>query len=556
MKKNLLKKIALCTMTSVLLTSTMFGCGNNAKVNTETQVVSKETESTPVKESTTPAPVDEGFTYPLDTDETLTVAIVNDNAISAICKDITETPFWKGLQERTGVKLEATIVENDNAMALLIAGGELPDIIWWRPNKYSGGVPQMIADKVLEPMTQEELDKWAPDLAALFASEDEMRRNTTTDAGEIFGFPLAYGDPSLQVSAGLICRADWLEKLDMEVPKTPEQFLDMLRAFKNEMGAEAPMIGYPGDYKAVFGDNGYVTSAFGLPTTKFYQEDGVVKYGYAQPEYKEVLKFVKTMYDEGLIPKDYMTTEGSVIKANMYDGVSGCMWGAVGSGIGTYLKENAETNPEFDLVAIGPLVAKEGDRAMYGSQTGKTHVFTAFITPQCKNKELAMKVLNYGYSEEGNMYFNFGIEGESYEMINGYPTYTEVITNNPDGLTMQQGLAQYVRAWGTGPYVLRKEYFEQYSSLPRQQEALSTWTDNDCFEYMLPSYTLTTEESSSISVISGDISTYISEMFNKFVTGEVPLDAFETEYLPTLEKLGIDKYIEVVKGAVDRYYAR
>lgn len=551
------KKIVVCTMATVMLTTTLIGCGNKTEEKTpETQPVSKETESTPVKESVETPVVDEGFTYPLDTEETLTVGIVNDNAISAICKDITETPFWKELQERTGVKLEAITVENNNAMSLLLAGGDLPDIVWWRPANYNGGAPQMIADKVLDPLTQEELDKWAPDLAKVFASDDEARKNLTTDNGEIIGFPMVYGDDYLRCGAGLICRADWLKELNMEVPKTPDQFLDMLRAFKNEMGAETPLIGYPGDFKTVFGDNGWVTSAFGLPTTKLYQEDGVVKYGYAAPEYKEVLKFVKTMYDEGLIAKDFMTTDGSIIKANMYDGISGCTWAAAGSGIGTYLKENAEINPTFDVAPIAPLVAKEGDRAMYGSQGQKTATFTAFVTPQCKNKELAMKVLNYGYSEEGDMLFNFGIEGESYNMVDGYPTYTQEIHYNSDGLTMQQAMAQYMRSWGTGPYVVRKEYLEQYYALPRQKEALNTWLESDTYEYMLPLYSLTTEETASISTITSDLTTYTNEMFNKFVTGEVSLDAFETEYLPKLEEIGVDKYIAVVQGAVDRYNTR
>lgn len=57
-----------------------------------------------------------------------------------------------------------------------------------------------------------------------------------------------------------------------------------------------------------------------------------------------------------------------------------------------------------------------------------------------------MKFLDYGYTDEGRIFFNFGIEGESYEMINGYPTYTEMITHDPNGLSMQATLSHYCRA--------------------------------------------------------------------------------------------------------------
>lgn len=559
MKKNLFKKVIGSFLAGTMLATALTGCGNDVVKETETQVVSKETESTVVKESETQV-VEEGVTYPLDTDETLTVAIVQDKPISTICKDITETPFWENYQEALGVKLEAIVVENNNAMSLLLAGGDLPDIIWWRPNNYAGGAAQMIADKLLDPLTEEELNKWAPDLAAVLAADEGARRDVTTDDGKIIGFPLIYGDSEdggyLQTSNGLFARADWLEKLNMEVPKTPDQFLDMLRAFKTEMGAEAPFTtGYSTDMN-VFGTLGFVSSAYGLVNTSLYQVDGKVQCGFMDPAYKDVLAFVKTMYDEGLIAKDYMTTDGTVQQANMLDGTSGCTYGAAGSSMGTWLKQMAESDAEYDLVAIPSLTADGTGKAMFGPQSNKVHVFTSFITPQCKNKELAAKVLNYSYSEEGNMLFNFGKEGESYEMVNGYPTYTELVTNNPNGLTMQQALAQNGRAFGTGPYVVRREYWEQYAGLPQQQNAVLTWMDNDGLKYLMPRFSVTSDESSEYSMLKSDIDTYVNEMFNKFVTGEVSLDAFETEYLTTLKTMGVERYLEIVQGALDRYYAR
>ena len=73
---------------------------------------------------------------------------------------------------------------------------------------------------------------------------------------------------------------------------------------------------------------------------------------------------------------------------------------------------------------------------------------------------------------------NFGIEGESYEMVNGEPKYTELITNNPDKLPMAQILTMYVRATGEAPFIQDPRYIEQYYQLDSQQKALGIWGDN------------------------------------------------------------------------------
>ena len=52
------------------------------------------------------------------------------------------------------------------------------------------------------------------------------------------------------------------------------------------------------------------------------------------------------------------------------------------------------------------------------------------------------------------MLYNFGIEGESYEMQDGKPVYTDLVLNNPDGLTANQALSEYSGlAVGNGPFV-------------------------------------------------------------------------------------------------------
>ena len=62
-----------------------------------------------------------------------------------------------------------------------------------------------------------------------------------------------------------------------------------------------------------------------------------------------------------------------------------------------------------------------------------------YITTSCKNPELAAKWLDYQYSDEGCFLNWYGTEGESWTYgADGTPQFTELITNNPDGLPMTE----------------------------------------------------------------------------------------------------------------------
>ena len=178
------------------------------------------------------------------------------------------------------------------------------------------------------------------------------------------------------------------------------------------------------------------------------------------------------------------------------------------------------------------------------------------MTKACENKEVAAQFMNYGYTEAGNLFFNYGIEGESYEMVDGVPTYTELITNNPNGWTMQQVLAGYCRSWTEGPFVQDKGYMVQYGALPQQQDAINAWTDNDYLDYQMPLVAVGQDDIDEYSMLSSEIETFTDEMVVAYVTGEKSLDNFETEYMETLKSLGVDRLIEIQQKAYDEFNAR
>lgn len=556
MKKKLISLLLAASMVCSLA-----ACGNES--NESSNEVSKSSEtssetSSEVKEESTvgdSVEEEEGITYPLDTDETLTIAMMNYHYKAAgDAKDITDTPYWEAWQEKTGVKLEMQVYETEDAFNLMLVGGEMPDIIMFDPETYGGGQKQMIDDEVVSPLTWEEIDKWAPDLGATLEKYDTERKLLTTSNGDIIGFPSITGSEKMLATNGLIVRGDWLEDLGMDVPTTPDEFLDMLRAFKTEKGAEYPMA-LTSHRMALVVSYGFFSSPYDLVTPGAYVVDGEYHLGFYEPEFKQVLEFFHTMYEEGLINPDYQTLDQATVDGMLYDGRTGVVQQSVISGLGTYVPAMKENNPDAKLIGIGSLLGPDGEQAYYGAPEASLHSFKGMITTACENKELAMKFLNYNYTEEGQMFQQFGIEGESYEMIDGYPTYTEVVTNNPDGRTMAQGLHQYCRAGAFWPYVSRLEYFEQSASLPEQQQAVEAWDANDRMAHVVPAVSVPDEYVDEYNKIVNETNTCYGETRAKFISGEKSLEEFD-DYLEQLKELGIERRIEIMQIALDEFNAR
>ncbi len=540
MKKNV-SRILGALLAGVMILGTMTACGPKEPANESSTAVESSAAGSEAAETAE-------ITYPLDTDAKFTIAIVNDKPIAAVSKDITATPFAKAWAEQTGVELEFIVCEDNNAMNLLFADGNLPDIVFWRPYVYAGGPEKAIDDAVMVPISVEDMEKFAPDfIKVMEESHPDVRRTHMTDDGEYIGFGMVMDEPELQNASGMLVRGDWLEEFGMEVPDSPETLEAYLQACVDK-GVVNPLPAAELDGPFWYGS---WSAAFDLPKAYEYQVEGTVHFGWAEPQYKELLAWCKSLAEKGLMDTSFTYYDNGV-----YGNTMGCWFNSIGSGIGTYMATMETEDPNFSVVAMPGFKNSEG--VVTGGLSSKpVGAAYCWITPACEDVETALKFLNFGYTEAGHLLFNFGVEGESYTMVDGVPTYTEWITHNPDGLSMQQAMAQYNRAAvGGGPFVQSTVYAEQYFWRPEQQEATVTWADHEADQFRMPQYQVAAEDAAEYNRIKADIDTYVTEAKVKFITGELSLDDFDTVYIKTLKDMGVDRYLEIVQEACDRFYAR
>ena len=491
-------------------------------------------------------------------DDQLTYWVDLNSNITMTASGMGDIPFAKELQDRLSIDIDflhppSGQGSGEEKFNIMMAMGELPDIIEYRwATGYLGGPGKAIADGKLLDLS-EYLDKMPnfKNYVENVASE-EVLKLIKTDEGQIFGVPFVRGDESLQVSAGLIIRQDWLDELGLDVPETLDDWEVMLRAFKDEKGATAPLT-----MQAWVLNWGLFAGAYGVTQVDSgYIENGTVKYGAVQPGFKSALERLNKWYDEGLLDNDMAALNGQIIETNILTGVSGVMVGSIGSGIGKLTTAaRAEGDMTFKLAAAPVPVLNKGDKPQFGHYNLPVPEDFCVITKDSKNIDAALRLLDYGFSEEGHMLYNFGIENESYTMVGGYPTYTEYITENPDGLSMTAAMARYMRSYSTGPFVQDVRYMEQYGALPEQKDALKVWSNTDAYKYAMPYLYIDSENASQLARVQNSIRTYEDEFTVKFIMGVEPIDNFDN-FVSEINKRGLSDFLRIKQEAYDRYMQR
>jgi putative aldouronate transport system substrate-binding protein len=496
--------------------------------------------------------------YPIKTDETLTYWAEMTGNLVGVKASLDEVPFFQEWQKRTGVKLKflsPPAGQAQQSLNVMLASGDLPDMIEYDfLNGYPGGPEKAIADGYILKLN-DLIDKYAPNLKKYLQEHPDIDKMVKTDNGSYYAFPFIRGDEYLQVFQGPIIRKDWLDDLGLPVPETIDDWTKTLRAFKEQKGASAPLAVNSKPRFFNDGGNGAFIGAFGV-NRGFYQENGVVKFGPAESGYKEFLRLFQQWYKEGLIDKNIATADSKSVDSNWASGQTGASIGNAGGGIGKWQPLVAARDPKAVLVAAPYPVLHKGDTPMFGQKDNpySTGGIVA-VTTSAKDPELAVKMLDYGYSDEGHMFFNFGTEGVSYNLVDGYPKYTDLLMKNPDGLAPAQAMSLYIRGSYNGPFIQDKRYAEQFFALQTQRDAIDVWKKTDVDKYKLPPLTPTPEESSEFATIMNDINTLVDEMTLKIILGTESVDKFDS-YVTKMKSLRLDRAIEIETAALQRYNSR
>lgn len=360
----------------------------------------------------------------------------------------------------------------------------LPDIITHDfVNDYPGGVEKALNDGIIIPLN-DIIDEFCPILDSYLNQNPEIKKLISTKDGRIYCFPSIQLERNIRTYIGPYIRKDYLNKSGMDIPVTVKDWYSVMKNFKDEQDL-IPLTFYGGKIM----DTNFLIGAYGI-SWDFYQEHGQVKFGPMEDKFADFMLEFKKWYNEGLISSGIFTDSQKTYVAKSKRGEVGIYIDYISS-IAAY--QSNITGAELEPLTYP--VLEEGDTAFSGHIAPVFVPYSScYISSDNKDIEATAKLLDYAYSEEGGLLFNFGILGESYELIGGEPYYTESIINDEDGFS-----SSVKRYLASGAYIRDERQFEQMLILDCQKEAVVVWSDTQADKHQIPSIVLTQEQAEIVS---------------------------------------------------------
>lgn len=323
-------------------------------------------------------------------------------------------PVDEEIMKQTGVKLNIIKATDAQQLPLMIAGGELPDIV------YTSNFSELSNDDQCYEMG-ELLSKYTPDF------KPPMEQiGPALDENEKYYYlinfwqkPDDWSDPHFLPgvgNSGFIYRQDIMDALGNPPLDTMEDLMKVLEMVKAKYPDMTPIaVGPEGRKYAAFINQSVIQSDV---TDVVQQSDGSFQYMAATDAYKEGMQSLFDMAQKGYLDPNMFTLKYDQYIAQAQQG-NVFMWMDDASNAALY-----NTALEAAGIENASTVMKKGSffanpQPSIDTAAGWTGTF---VTKNCKNPEAAAKFLEWASTDEAGKLVGWGIEGEHYTLDEaGYP---------------------------------------------------------------------------------------------------------------------------------------
>ena len=472
-----------------------------------------------------------------------------------------EHPYYKWREEKTGIKIEfihPTWEQAEQQLTLMISSRNFYDFM---ENAYYPGGSQAAINEGCYIDLKPYLDKYMPNYKlALYDEGNETNswewsesekeifqfkpqlpafaEKMHTFDGQLWGMSDVWRD-EIPSDCGPIIRKDWLDEAGLEMPKTLDELEVVLSAFKDR-GA-VPM-SLPAEGYVPFWEGSILISAFGTGGYFDLAEDGktIEDHSYIKDEFKEYLTRLNKWYKAGYIDHDFMNSNWDSNWSKM-----------VGDNLGIWL--NYSGNPEniksayngsqdFNIEPM-PLPRMTTDQILRAKKVYLTEPTSWLaVTTSCKYPEIAAQWMDKHYTKEAILRQSYGIEGETYKMVDGVPVYLEsFFTDENEPVEVKEQILLHIwgaHFWDGRASLLRLQRGDN-TKLGTAMKAFKIWGDNAVAGYRIP-YTVFEGDNWGIQEnLVTEVRTYADPMILRFITGQESIEEKWDEFVQTCISLGI-----------------
>ena len=376
-----------------------------------------------------------------------------------------DNPVAKAITEATGVTLDVSypVASQGDAkedIALMIANDEYPDMIYAK-----GSATDLYQAGALIDMT-DLIEKYGPNIKKMYGAEMEKLKWSQDDPGI---YQLSYaGVNQKTLTTGGSCQIQWaaLKENDYKYPKTLDEYEKMIKSYlaahpKTEDGLD--MIGITMSasdwhWMITLGNPaGLIADASPDNGQWIIDDEYNVHYKHVTDEEKEYFKWLCRMYNEGILDPNFATQTDDDYIAKVASGrvvaITDDEWHY------SQCEATLVADGKVDQTYVGlPVTLREDQVEKALLYQGTTVGWGIGITKSCEDPVRAIKFLDYLCSDEGQILYHWGIEGENYFLDDDgqpYRTDEEVAKaqSDPD-YAKNTGIDNYTGfpIYGTGSY--------------------------------------------------------------------------------------------------------
>ena len=503
-------------------------------------------------------------TYPIS-EEPLEFTMFRTNMPNV--EDFQTNDFTKYMEDLTNIKFTFEAAARDDRAEKLnmeFNTNTYPDVIMhYAPDAAKWGVEEGILiplDDLIEANMPNYMEKMGQYL-------DQMRE-TDGHIYQLAGLNECY---HCQYARKMWVNTHYLEEMGVEVPQTTEEFYEVCKKFvetyPDKIAIGGASSGWYVDFVA------WLMGSFTLDSGEYGKlaltPDGEIVSAATTEEWREGLRYIKSLYDIGAIYDGNFTQDAEQLRTIMNQEdvpVLFVPFGTISDGIDS--DSNNEVYRQYQC--ISPLEGPDGTRITpYFKYSGlETGSFS--ITDKCSNPAAVLRWVDYFFSEKGDISAQFGAdEGKDwvwepndgsvamYKISDEAQYSSEVQNHDWQDLVIRYAPAEYRLGAATDPDVdtgtsagLEKLL---YDATKENQEPYGQKPENGDLD-VLPDLKMTADESTELQTIQVEVKNYINSAKVAFITGTKSLDDDWDTYLKELDACGLQTMIDIYQAAYDRQF--
>lgn len=475
-------------------------------------------------------------------------------------KNFKELEFFQTLEKETNVIIDWNMSTTDGwseKKSLLFAGNELPDAFYGQNILTDTDIIKYGSQGILIPLN-DLIDQYAPNLKKVLDDNPEYRKQITAPDGNIYALP-AINELNPTTYDKLFINKTWLDQLGLEVPTTTAEFEAVLQAFKdNDMngnGDNTDEIPFTFRYSSLdqYNRQQGIQSMFGTfgqldDIYHFIVNDGEVVYTPTTEPYRDAIAWFSSLYQKGLIDKEVFTHDANVYASKIQDPGK-----IVGVFMGWSRSATAGANKD-DYVPMAPLINPEGEQIWRTVDANIMSRGAFAITSQAQHPEVLMRWIDQSYDPLTSLEIGQGLLGRALEETED-GMYRQM--DPPEGMLLDTMIHDYSPG-NSGVFAITQpmiDKFELNENLQERKELDEFYAPyNVPLDDMYPNVFFTEDEIEEIGVLQTDIDAYVLQKYAQWIVEggvEEEWDSFQEQ----LDRMNVERYIELYQAAYDRYAA-